>query len=171
LLAAALSFLPVLALAQGYPKGPPSLVIPLTPGDATDIAARTMGEELAKQLKVPVVPVNRPGAGAALGTDSVVKAPKDGYTILITINAALTLRRVLEPQSAQYDPLKDLTPLGLSTRIPTSSRCATTCHTEASRRWSTTCASTPVRCAPGRSAPARSAISPCRSSTRSPASR
>jgi tripartite-type tricarboxylate transporter receptor subunit TctC len=115
---AALTLLPVPAIAQGYPKGPISLVIPLTPGDATDIAARAMGEELSRQLKVPVVPVNKPGAGAALGTDSVVKAPKDGYTILITINAALTLRRVLEPQSAQYDPLRDLTPLGLSTRIP-----------------------------------------------------
>jgi tripartite-type tricarboxylate transporter receptor subunit TctC len=118
LLAAALSFLPMLAVAQAYPKAPITLVIPLTPGDATDIAARAMGEELSRQLKVPVVPVNRPGAGAALGTDSVVKAPKDGYTILITINAALTLRRVLEPQAAQYDPLRDLTPLGLSTRIP-----------------------------------------------------
>jgi tripartite-type tricarboxylate transporter receptor subunit TctC len=48
----------------------------------------------------------------------VVKAAKDGQTILITINAALTFRRVLEPQSVQYDPLKDLTPLGLTTRIP-----------------------------------------------------
>ena len=104
--------------AQSYPKGPISLVIPLTPGDATDIAARVMGEELAKLLRVAVVPVNRPGAGGALGTESVVKAAKDGTTILITINAALTFRRVLEPQNVQYDPLKDLTPLGLTTRIP-----------------------------------------------------
>jgi tripartite-type tricarboxylate transporter receptor subunit TctC len=104
--------------AQTYPSGPISLVIPLTPGDATDIAARAMGDELAKLLRVPVIPVNRPGAGGAIGTDSVVKAAKDGHTILITINAALTFRRVLEPQSVQYDPLKDLTPLGLTTRIP-----------------------------------------------------
>ena len=104
--------------AQTYPNGPISLVIPLTPGDATDIAARAMGDELAKLLKVAVIPVNRPGAGGAIGTDSVVKAAKDGQTILITINAALTFRRVLEPQSVQYDPLKDLTPLGLTTRIP-----------------------------------------------------
>ena len=104
--------------AQTYPNGPITLVIPLTPGDATDIAARAMGDELAKLLRVAVIPLNRPGAGGALGTDSVVKAPKDGQTILITINAALTFRRVLEPQSVQYDPLKDLTPLGLTTRIP-----------------------------------------------------
>lgn len=104
--------------AQTYPGGPISLVIPLTPGDATDIAARAMGDELAKLLKVPLIPVNRPGAGGAIGTDSVVRAAKDGHTILITINAALTFRRVLEPQSVKYDPLKDLTPLGLTTRIP-----------------------------------------------------
>lgn len=116
--AAALALMAGAGHAQTYPSGPISLVIPLTPGDATDIAARTMGEELAKLLKVAVIPVNRPGAGAALGTDSVVKAAKDGYTILITINAALTFRRVLDPQNVQYDPLKDLTPLGLTTRIP-----------------------------------------------------
>jgi len=116
--ALALAALTALAQAQGYPKGPINLVIPLAPGDATDIAARAMGEELSKLLKVPVVPVNRAGAGGALGTDSVVKAPKDGQTILITINAALTFRRVLEPESVPYDPLKDLTPLGITTRIP-----------------------------------------------------
>lgn len=116
--ALALAAVTALAQAQGYPKGPITLVIPLAPGDATDIAARAMGDELAKLLKVPVVPVNKPGAGAALGTDSVVKAPKDGQTLLITINAALTFRRVLEPDNVPYDPLKDLTPIGITTRIP-----------------------------------------------------
>ena len=77
------------AAAQSYPSGPITLVIPLAPGDATDVAGRTMAEELAKLLKVPVVPVNRPGAGMAIGTDSVVKAKKDGYTILLTPNAAV----------------------------------------------------------------------------------
>ena len=62
--------------AQSYPSGPITLVIPLAPGDATDLAGRAMAEELAKLLKVPVVPVNRPGAGMAIGTDSVVKAKK-----------------------------------------------------------------------------------------------
>ncbi|OGA19024.1 MAG: hypothetical protein A3I01_11545 [Betaproteobacteria bacterium RIFCSPLOWO2_02_FULL_65_24] len=107
------------ARAQGYPKGPINLVIPLASGDATDIAGRAMAEELGKLLKVPLVPINRPGAGGAVGTDSVVKAPKDGYTILLANNAALTFRRVLEPQNVTYDAQKDLTPLGLTTRIPT----------------------------------------------------
>src|SRR3990172_246948 len=107
------------ARAQAYPTGPISVVIPLSPGDAADIAARSMGEELSKLLKVPIVAVNRPGAGGTVGTDSVVKAAKDGYTILLANNASLTFRRVLEPQNVTYDPQKDLTPLGLTTRIPT----------------------------------------------------
>lgn len=106
------------ARAQGYPRSPISMVIPLAPGDATDVAGRAMADELSRQLKVPVVAVNRPGAGGAVGTDSVVKAAKDGYTIVLANNAALTFRRVLEPENVTYDPMKDLAPLGLSSRIP-----------------------------------------------------
>jgi tripartite-type tricarboxylate transporter receptor subunit TctC len=104
--------------AQSYPNQAINLVIPLAPGDAADVASRTMGEELSKLLKVPVVAVNRPGGGMTIGTDSVVKAKKDGYTILLTTNAALVSNRILNPETASYDPLKDLTPLGLSTRTP-----------------------------------------------------
>jgi tripartite-type tricarboxylate transporter receptor subunit TctC len=120
LLAGALTLLgAVLPLAaQSYPSGAITLVIPLAPGDGTDVAGRAMAEELAKRLKVPIVPVNRPGAGMTIGTDSVVKAKKDGYTILITPNAALVSGRILNPETVSYDPVKDLTPLGLATRTP-----------------------------------------------------
>lgn len=104
--------------AQSYPSSPINLVIPLAPGDASDIAGRTMGEELSKLLKVPTVVVNRPGAGGTLGTDSVVKAKKDGYTLLLTNNASLIYNRVLTPESVSYDLFKDLTPLGLAARTP-----------------------------------------------------
>jgi tripartite-type tricarboxylate transporter receptor subunit TctC len=104
--------------AQSYPNQAINLVIPLAPGDATDIAGRTMGEELSKLLKVPIVALNRPGGGMTIGTDSVVKAKKDGYTILLTTNAALVSNRILNPETAPYDPLKDLTPLGMSSRTP-----------------------------------------------------
>ena len=77
-----------------------------------------MGEELSKLLKVPIVVVNRPGAGGTLGTDSVVKAKKDGYTLLLTNNASLIYNRVLTPESVSYDLFKDLTPLGLAARTP-----------------------------------------------------
>jgi tripartite-type tricarboxylate transporter receptor subunit TctC len=104
--------------AQGYPNQPINLVVPLAPGDAGDVAGRTMGDELAKLLKVPVVPVNRPGASSTIGTDSVVKAKKDGYTILITNNTALILTRILSPETTRYDAFKDLTPLGRTSRSP-----------------------------------------------------
>ena len=106
------------AAAQSYPSSPITLVIPLAPGDGTDVAGRAMAEELAKLVKVPVVPVNRPGAGMAIGTDSVVKAKKDGYTILITPNAALVSGRIMNPDTVAYDPVKDLTHLGGATRTP-----------------------------------------------------
>jgi tripartite-type tricarboxylate transporter receptor subunit TctC len=109
---------PLRVAAQSYPTGPINLVIPLAAGDATDTAARAIVEELARELKVAVVPVNRPGAAGALGTDVVVKAPKDGHTILLTNNAALVFRAVLDPKVATYDPFKDLTPLGLAMRSP-----------------------------------------------------
>ena len=104
--------------AQGYPNQAINVVIPLAPGDAADIACRTMAEELSKLLKVPVIVVNKPGAGGTLGTDSVAKAKKDGYTIVLTNNAALIYNRILTPESVAYDPFKDLTPLGLATRFP-----------------------------------------------------
>jgi tripartite-type tricarboxylate transporter receptor subunit TctC len=104
--------------AQDYPKGPVSLVIPLAPGDATDVAARAIAEELARDLKVAIVPVNRPGAGGALGTEVVVKAKPDGQTIGLINNAGLVFRPILDPKTASYNALTDLTPLGLAMRSP-----------------------------------------------------
>jgi len=105
------------ASAQGYPNRAINLVLPFAPGDE-DLTGRVMGEELAKLLKVPVVPANRPGAGATIGTDNVVKAKNDGYTILLAPSAALISSRILNPETVPYDPFKDLTPLGLATRSP-----------------------------------------------------
>jgi tripartite-type tricarboxylate transporter receptor subunit TctC len=104
--------------AETYPDRAINLVVPLAPGDAADVSARTMAEELAKLLKVPVVVVNRPGGGMTIGTDSVVKARKDGYTILFTTNAALVSNRIINPETVSYDPVRDLTPLGMATRTP-----------------------------------------------------
>ena len=118
-LCAGLLFAAVTSLhAQEYPKGAITLVIPLAPGDATDTSARAIAEELSQELKVSVVPVNRPGAGGALGTEFVVKAKPDGNTIILTNNASLVFRSILDPRTASYNPLTDLTPLGLAMRSP-----------------------------------------------------
>jgi hypothetical protein len=94
-------------------------VVPLAPGDAADIAARVLGEELSRLLKTPVLLINRPGAGGAVGTHSVVQARKDGQTILFAQNSALTFHAVLDPQSVTYEALRDLVPLGTASRTPT----------------------------------------------------
>ena len=118
-LACALIWLPATAQAQPFLTGPISLVVPLAPGDAADIAARALGEEISRLLKTPVLPINRPGAGGAVGTNGVVQARKDGHTILFAQNSALTFRAVLDPQSVTYDALRDLVPLGTTSRTPT----------------------------------------------------
>ena len=118
LLAFALICLPVAVQAQPFPAGPISVVVPLAPGDAADIAARALGEEISRLLKTPVLAINRPGAGGAVGTNSVVQARKDGHTILFAQNGALTFRAVLDPQSVTYDALRDLVPLGTASRTP-----------------------------------------------------
>lgn len=104
--------------AQGYPQRAIAIILTAGPGDGSDIAMRMMVEDLQKSLKVPVVLVNRPGAGGVLAADSVVRASKDGYTLLFTNNAPLTFRPVMEPDTTRYDPLKDLVPLGMVSRTP-----------------------------------------------------
>ena len=118
LLACALFGPPAAAQGLVFPTGPITLVVPLAPGDAADIAARALGEEISKQLKTPVLAINRAGAGGAVGAQSVVQGKKDGHTILFAQNSALTFRAVLDPQSVSYDALRDLVPLGTTSRTP-----------------------------------------------------
>ena len=104
--------------AQTFPTGTISIVVPLAPGDAADISARAMGEEISRLLSTPVLVVNRPGGGGTLGANSVVQSAKNGHTILFAQNSALTLRAALDPQSVPYDALRDLVPLGIAARTP-----------------------------------------------------
>ena len=103
---------------QGYPDRAINLVISMAPGDGVDVSGRLVADELAKLLKVPVIPVNKPGAAGGVGTDMVAKARNDGYTILLTPSASIIYNRVLHPQDVSYDSFKDLAPLGLSTISP-----------------------------------------------------
>jgi tripartite-type tricarboxylate transporter receptor subunit TctC len=109
---------PLAAVAEKYPSGPVTVIIPLAPGDGGDTAARAMADDLGRQLQATFVVTNRPGAGGSVGVQNAIASKKDGYTILFTQNSALTIRRVLEPQAANYDPHKDLVPLGITTRSP-----------------------------------------------------
>jgi tripartite-type tricarboxylate transporter receptor subunit TctC len=104
---------------QDYPNRPISLIIPMAPGDALDVTGRLMGEGLARILKVSVVPLNKPGAGGAVGTDFVAKSNNDGYTLLMVNSASVISAKILHPKDINYDPFKDFMPLGLTTITPT----------------------------------------------------
>ena len=103
--------------AQPYPSHPIQLIIPGAPGDAGDIAARLLMDELSKILKSPIVAVNKPGGSAAIGTDFVAKSKKDGYTLLYGITAGTVYSPALNPDTP-YDPLRDLEPLGFHVFFP-----------------------------------------------------
>src|SRR5437870_3710979 len=92
--AAALPVLPRVARAQAYPSRPVRIIVYVAAGGSPDIFGRLAGQSLSERLGRPFVIENRPGAGGNIGTEVVVKAPPDGYTLLmatpnVAINATL----------------------------------------------------------------------------------
>src|SRR5262249_25627700 len=92
--AAALPAVSRVARAQGYPTRPVRIIASTGPGGAPDILARLMGQWLSERLGQQFITENRPGGGGNFGTEAVVRAPPDGYTLLMVsstnaINAAL----------------------------------------------------------------------------------
>jgi len=100
------------AVAQPFPSHPIQLLTPGTPGLAQDTSCRVLGEEVGKALNTPVIVQNKPGASMTLATDAVVRAKKDGYTILYASATPLVYAPVSKPEVVPYDPLKDLEALG-----------------------------------------------------------
>jgi tripartite-type tricarboxylate transporter receptor subunit TctC len=81
--AAALSATSRIASAQAYPSRPVRIIVPFAPAGSTDIVARLIGQWLSERLGQQFVVENRPGAGTNIGTEAVVTAPADGYTLLL----------------------------------------------------------------------------------------
>src|SRR5438105_4764147 len=94
--------------AQTYPDRPIRIVCPFPPGGSSDFTARILAAHLPKGLKQTVVIDNRGGAGGNIGTDIAAKAPPDGYTLLVTAEAPVTISPSVYP-NLQYVPSRDLT--------------------------------------------------------------
>jgi tripartite-type tricarboxylate transporter receptor subunit TctC len=111
-LAAGAAALPVasrIARAQAYPARPVRLIAPFAPAGSTDIIARLMGQWLSERLGQQFVIDNRPGGGGNIGTEAVVRAPADGYTLLVVgawnaINATLYAK-------LNFDLMRDIAPV------------------------------------------------------------
>src|ERR1700712_3656239 len=87
-LAAGAAVLPAvsgIARAETYPARPIRLIIGYTPGGSADLTARLMGQWLSERLGQPFVIENRPGGGTNIATEAVVRAPPDGYTLLLAV--------------------------------------------------------------------------------------
>jgi len=119
-LAAGAAALPVVsrsAWAQAYPARPVRLIVPFGSAGATDITARLIGQWLSERLGQPFIIENRPGAGSNLGTEAVVRAPPDGYTLLMAsttnaINATLY-------DKLSFNFLSDIAPVASIIQFPT----------------------------------------------------
>ncbi|HEY2226799.1 MAG TPA: tripartite tricarboxylate transporter substrate binding protein [Xanthobacteraceae bacterium] len=114
--AAALSAVPSGARAQTYPARPVHLICPFAAGGPNDITARLIGQALSERLGQPFVIDNRTGAGANVGTEAVVRAPADGYTLLLASSANAVNATLYDKLS--YDYLRDIAPVASILRVP-----------------------------------------------------
>ena len=115
--AAALPFVSGPARAQAYPSRPVRIIVGFPPGGPTDTAARPMGQWLSERLGQQFVIENRPGAGSNIGTEAVVRAAPDGYTLLLAyssnaINATLY-------DKLNFNFIRDITPVASISRETT----------------------------------------------------
>jgi tripartite-type tricarboxylate transporter receptor subunit TctC len=114
--AAAFPILSRTAAAQSYPSRPVRLVAATAPGSAPDILARLMGQWLSDRLGQPFVVENRPGAGSNIGTETVVRASADGYTLLL-IQPAAAINATLYDQ-LNFNFARDIAPVAGMVRAP-----------------------------------------------------
>ncbi len=111
------SMLPaVAALAQDYPSRPIRWIVPYPPAGTTDVLARLMGDYLSRKMGQQFVIDNRPGAGNNLGTENVVNAAPDGYTVLL-VNPANGINATLY-KNLNFNFVRDIAPVGGFIRVP-----------------------------------------------------
>src|SRR5262245_22332554 len=97
------------AWAQAYPTRPVRFLVPFPAGGPSDVLARLYGQKLSQRWNQPVVVENRVGATGTIGTEAVVRAPPDGYTLLVTADLPITMAPAL--LKLRYDPQRDLAPV------------------------------------------------------------
>ena len=102
---------PIAQAAEAYPSRPLRLIVPFAPGGAADILGRVVAEHLQRELGKPIVLVNREGAGTIIGVDAAAKATPDGYTLLLSGDAATI--NTASGRSLPYDLMRDLKPITL----------------------------------------------------------
>ena len=114
--AAALPAVSRFAWAQAYPSRPVRLIAPVAPAGATDILARLMGQWLSERLGQSFVIENRPGGGNNIGTEAVVRAPADGYTLLMAATPNAVNATLYDKLSFNF--LRDIAPVASVIRAP-----------------------------------------------------
>jgi tripartite-type tricarboxylate transporter receptor subunit TctC len=102
--------------AQNFPTRPVKIIVPFTPGSATDVMARIVGERLNAAWGQPVVVENRPGAGGTIGIRDTARAEPDGYTLAV-VSSGHAVNHVLY-KDLGYDSLKDLSAVAMLGSLP-----------------------------------------------------
>lgn len=103
--------------AVSYPTKPVRIVVPFSPGGATDIIARVIADRLTRTLGQPFVVENKPGASGMIGEELVAKSAPDGYTLLMTGNGPHAINISLFSK-VPYDPVRDFEPISLTATLP-----------------------------------------------------
>jgi len=114
--AAALPAVSRIAWAQTYPTRPVRLIVPFGPAGATDITARLIGQWLSERLGQQFVIENRPGAGGNIGTEAVVRAAPDGYTLLYVTTANAVSATLFDKLNFNF--IRDIAPVAPIVRFP-----------------------------------------------------
>ncbi len=104
------------AAAQPYPAKPVRMIVPLAPGGSVDIMARVLAQKMSESMGQQVFVDNRGGASGNIGTELVVRAPPDGYTIM-TVSMTLVVNPYLYPK-LPFDVVRDLAPISLIGAVP-----------------------------------------------------